>query len=696
MERVLLYFCFFLFSVVQLRASATLDSLRSVFLNMDSTQVTQEYLEARLTYAYELLQSSKLKEANTEYERILQLTKGHSCFYCYLESYIGVAKSFFSQGRYELALEKAYELIDKVPEDSLSYRGRLYRIIGDANVYQGDFNKAYQAQIKALDIFKNLNDSSIIARVEFSLGSNFYYQEQYDLSKQHFENALNLCTQLNLTEGIYTAYGAIGSIYEREGDLNEALRLNELALDMASGTSDLQGVAWTLLNIGSLKVKMDEFEKGLEVLEKARVMSQDMGDVGLEGYLLAEFAYAYQSMEEYDQALKYLSESATIATQDNDRNSLIDLYDKYAEVYFLKKDYRNYKKYIDKYQALKDSVHHEDLAESLSSLKQDYEIKQLQKEQRIQLLEKEAEVDMMRTRSNLFVFFAIAVVSFLIFLILLLRNRSAKKQNRILQMKNEEIRHQNELLFASNQDLEKFAQVISHDLKEPLRSISGFSSLLKRRLNRSGREDPQSLEYMEFIEKGANQMSKLLTGLLDYSKLGKDNEDALSLLDVDMVLGEVLQSLSMQIGESGVEIIKVQMPEIQYNQFHLHQLFLNLIGNAIKFNKNEHPIIELGVEENDHFFKFFVKDNGIGIAPEYHDKIFEVFQRLHDRESYSGSGIGLSTCKKIVEKYGGRMELKSEVGSGSTFCFTVPKNLENKGANWAMHDEGIVLEVESN
>jgi signal transduction histidine kinase/CHASE3 domain sensor protein len=220
-----------------------------------------------------------------------------------------------------------------------------------------------------------------------------------------------------------------------------------------------------------------------------------------------------------------------------------------------------------------------------------------------------------------------------------------------------------------NKEIEQFAYISSHDLQEPLRTIANFSKLLAQRLELH--PDPESTEYMGYISRGAERMSQLIFDLLEYSRIGKDMSK--SAIDCDQLLNEVLTDMSASIIESGAEIHKEHLPVIKgYN--YLKSLFQNLISNAIKFRKaGTHPVISIGVKDRGKEFLFSVKDNGMGIEKIYFDKIFSIFQRLHSRELYKGTGIGLALCKKIAEHHGGKIWVESEPEKGSVFYFTIPK-----------------------
>jgi signal transduction histidine kinase len=226
-----------------------------------------------------------------------------------------------------------------------------------------------------------------------------------------------------------------------------------------------------------------------------------------------------------------------------------------------------------------------------------------------------------------------------------------------------------EELVRSNKDLEQFAYVASHDLQEPLRAVAGFVELLRRNLKNS--LDDKTTEYMDFAIDGAKRMQSLISGLLEYSRVGTQGKEPQKVNSKE-ALDEALSRLQASIKETGAEITADGLPVIYFDDVQLSQLFQNLIGNAIKFRGEQSPRINIIAVRKDGEWQFAVSDNGIGIEPQYAERIFMIFQRLHSREKYPGTGIGLSICKKIVERHNGKIWVESKPGNGSTFYFTVP------------------------
>jgi signal transduction histidine kinase len=221
----------------------------------------------------------------------------------------------------------------------------------------------------------------------------------------------------------------------------------------------------------------------------------------------------------------------------------------------------------------------------------------------------------------------------------------------------------------SNAELEQFAYVASHDLQEPLRKVASFCQLLQRRY--IGQLDARADQYIEFAVDGAKRMQALIDDLLAFSRVGRVERDAV-LVSAASALSQARVNLTTEIRKSGAVIQTTELPVVKAEFSLLTSLFQNLVGNAIKFRGDKPPVIAVAAVRQDGAWLFSVADNGIGIAPEFADRIFVIFQRLHDRTAYAGTGIGLAMCRKIVEHYGGKIWLDTEYHPGAKFNFTLP------------------------
>ncbi|MFW6283036.1 MAG: PAS domain-containing sensor histidine kinase [Minisyncoccales bacterium] len=241
------------------------------------------------------------------------------------------------------------------------------------------------------------------------------------------------------------------------------------------------------------------------------------------------------------------------------------------------------------------------------------------------------------------------------------------------------LRELNEKLKRSNEELEQFAYVASHDLQEPLRMVSSFTQLLQKRYQDKLDEDAN--EFIDYAVDGAKRMQKLINDLLLFSRVGTRG-NPFKPTDMNKIIEEIKIDLRQLIQETNAKMLMDSLPTIKADKGQMRQLMQNLILNAIKFRKKDkRPKIDISSKENDNHWIFSVKDNGIGIDQEYFEKIFIIFQRLHNKSEYGGTGIGLAVCKKIVKRHGGEIGVKSQKGRGSTFFFSIRKSNISKIKN---------------
>jgi len=257
----------------------------------------------------------------------------------------------------------------------------------------------------------------------------------------------------------------------------------------------------------------------------------------------------------------------------------------------------------------------------------------------------------------------------------LVNNQRYKRLNELLKTKTKELENSNEHLAKSNEELERFAFIASHDLKTPLGNVINFTHLLERELKPYGGE--KALEYLSFIKKGGERLNNLIIDTLEYSRLSyveKTNQK--QTIDLNILLGELQNSMQSYIEERNASIILPDnLPSIKADHSAIFLLFQNLLENGMKYNNSKTPTIEIYLKESDEFISVSIEDNGLGIPEEHHNEVFVMFSRLHNKREYEGSGLGLSICKKIVEKLHGEICIQSKMGEGSIFEIKLPHDL---------------------
>ena len=250
---------------------------------------------------------------------------------------------------------------------------------------------------------------------------------------------------------------------------------------------------------------------------------------------------------------------------------------------------------------------------------------------------------------------------------------------RQLQKQNQQLQQLNEELVRSNRDLEEFASVVSHDLQQPLQSVVGYAQLVS--LKSQGQLDEEVGNYLNSITAAGHRMQQLIKDVLEYARVGAQSQ-SLSLTDCNLAVDQALENLHVFVNDHSATIRRTELPTIEGNLSQLTQLFQNLIANAIKFARpGVAPEVKISAELLDNQWRFEVRDNGIGIAAENVDRIFKIFARLHGSDNYTGNGIGLATCKKIVEAHQGKIWVESQLNEGTSFYFSLPAIAPERSIN---------------
>lgn len=580
---------------------------------------------------------------------------------------------YFPFDEYKVALDYLFQAKDiEWPKKHDKDKAENLSNIADVYVGFGDYSEALSYQLEADRISENSGDSLIMARAALTLANIYWHIEKDQDALDNFSKALDLFRNMDRKNDIYTCIASIGAVYSRMGKSEAAMNYTKQAMVLADSIDYTYGVAYSKGILGNLYAIESNYELALENYSDAIDLMNELG-IQLEAIsfsILQSDIFVQQGRmdEAIDLLEKNLWQAREIKAVTVEGNLLGTL----ADVYALKGDKVRAYDYLVAHVALKDSLMNEDGFKEMVELEADFEVKQKEKE--IANLQ-QASADSER---QLYVYGAILGFVFLLALLGVVynRNNSLSKINAVMAKKNEEIRMQNERLASSNNDLRQFAHATSHDLREPLRSIGSFSSLLDRRYKNELDEDGQ--EFLGYITRGVERMNALLGDLMAYSVVGifQDNYEK---IDINDVIALIIQSMKQEKTFQGARVSIQNLPQLVANRKQMIQLFHHLIDNAMKFRSEEIPEIIISCEQEGKMNKFSVRDNGIGMDETYKDKIFDLFLRLHtQRSKYKGTGIGLSICKKIVEQHKGKIWIESKEGVGTTVFFTLPESPINE------------------
>jgi len=655
-------------------------SINALGFQIDSVASPKLWLEEQSKIGYNFLR------VNQEFDKAVHIFKSAQDFAIsqkrldeFTNISIGYGIALYKNGDIQNAYIILHEVQPKIKNSEPKIKAEVNQILGMTLVFKNKFPEGYKYQMDALKYYMDIQDSLGMVGIYYDLGANFGTQGQAELALENYEKGIAIAKALKDNKLSIIGTTAIGGTWASLNNFEKAIEYIDESMVFAKLLKDDEELAWASVNGGHILGNLKKYKKAEQYLQQAYDLSFKIGNKLLTAYAVEQMSDLSLKQNQLNKALRKLDESYVIFKELGQTNSMKGVAKKYAEIYYKKQDFVKYKEYNDQYMMLKDSIYSKDMMESMASLKQDFEIHRLEKENHIALLTKDKELAKAKYKSRI----AISVAGLMVFILLLSlmysRNKAAIEKNEILLAKNAEIIRQNTFLAESNRDLEKFAYIISHDLKEPLRNINGFTKLLIRKLKKTNIDESIS-EYASFITNGTEQMEGLLNGLLEYSKIGVSKGER-EIVNMNHLVNRVANSLKIQLNEKKCEIEIGELPILACRSSQMTQVFQNLIANAIKFSDENGNKIKIAAEELENDYQFSVRDNGIGIDLEYQKDIFVVFKRLHNRGTYSGSGIGLATCKKIVEDHGGRIWVSSKKGEGACFYFNIPKISTSKFEN---------------
>jgi len=669
MKLFLFKFFVFFFSLLALNSNG---------MNADSIKTPILWLEEQNTLGQDFLKK------NQEFDKAVNIFKTAYEFgnaqnisnENFTDITIGYGIALYKNGDIQNSYPILLEILPQMKSLKLKRRAEVNQILGMTMVFKNKFPEGYKYQMDALKYYIDIADSTGMMSVQYDLGANFGTQGQGELALKYYEKGITIAKSINDVKMTILGTTALANTWASLQDFEKALKYINESIELAKKIKDEEELAWASVNAGHILGLLKRFEEAEFFLKQANDLSFTIGNKLLTAYSLEQMSNLHLKQNQLDDALLSLDESYNIFVELGQISSIKNATKKYAEIYYQQNKFAKYKEYTDRYISLKDSIFSNEMMETMSNLKQDFEIHKIERENQIALLTKDQELTKANSYTTLSITFGAIIISFLLLILMFSRNRSAFEKNEILEAKNNEILRQNQTLADSNRDLEKFAYIISHDLKEPLRNINGFTKLLLKELNQND-INKNIFEYASFITNGTKQMDDLLNGLLDYSKIGVDNSER-ELANLEDIAYQVKDSLKIQLDEKNCHVIINSLPNVLCRPTQLTQVFQNLIANALKFGNPTGNLINISVKDLGNEYQFSIQDQGIGIDAEYQKDIFVVFRRLHNRGTYSGSGIGLATCKKVVEDHGGEIWVKSKKGEGACFFFTLPKETDLK------------------
>lgn len=544
--------------------------------------------------------------------------------------------SYESLGFTEKAITHYFEALEyaqRNPDDRMTCF--IYRNLGYLHDHLGEEQKAINFFNKSAEVAKQSDHHMIKYIPDLNLGNYYIKNNQFNKALNHLNSSYQLCSN-NYAKA--TVLNTISNLYEKQGkwELAEDYQNKAIAVIEASGNRDqLEDIQ---LSLAQTLIHQKKFHETISLLCE---VSENKND------------------------------NTSYSFNDKKRHQLL------AQSYHQVQDYSNAIVNYQKLIGIQDSLYDRGKLELTAKLEAKFRIQEKENENAYLRAEQEQNriILAQQNRTTNYIILLALLIS-IIALLLFKAYRDNKLFNQKLQkqvaIQTKALKNTNAQLKHSNIELERFAFIASHDLKEPLRNISNFSSLLETKLS-AIKDKPPIKDYLHFIKTNAVQMNDLIEDVLEYSRVNGDRNTYTNETNLKKLINQVEQSLISEIEQDQVTLVIDQAsPNFFTIESHLFLVLKNLISNGIKYNTSPQKEIHVSYQDLDNYHQFCVQDNGIGISPKYKDQIFEMFKRLHNRDKYEGTGLGLAICKKIITNLGGQIWFESS-GLGSQFYFTIPK-----------------------
>jgi signal transduction histidine kinase len=572
----------------------------------------------------------------------------------------------------QLNYVKAYQLLKdakyllEIKDIPQKYKNDYNYMEGYILMELGDLEFAQKAYYKLLEDAKQQKDTFLSIQALYSLGQLFEREKDYDNSEKYFLKTNEIEQDFFKNKNDLTqTYLELSNLYFQKKDYKKASLYNELGLDAIDEYQKSMKLSF-VLNQGDVALKENKIFAAQKALNSANQIASELQSKTEIEYCMEFKAKLLNAKGDYGKALAIYENFIS----GDKKESLLTSLKWFKEAHKTSSKLGNYKEayqYMVKANTIQDSMANEKKMQQTEFLKIKFDSDQKEKENQIlavQVAQKSSQNRFLYTIATLFLFGLL--VAFGAFFQKKKYNSRLKKE---VESRTKDLENANIMLSKSYEELDQFNKILSHDLKEPLRSIVGFSTLAKKKINAESKIG----EYLNIIGNSGKQLHQLIEDVSVFQKIGHHAKKPAENANIQKMMSDIVESVSILMLEKKGEIKFKNLPIIKTHKLFLFLVFKNLIENGLKYNESISPMIKVTYFERDstHYFQF--QDNGIGIAPQFQDRVFGMFKRLNDRGTYSGSGLGLSICKKMIEKLNGDIQvIQSEEGKGSTFQVNFP------------------------
>ena len=658
----LTYTFFLLFFFVQSIATNRVDLLIQEVEQMDNSKEKVLFLVeiADSLVSLETIQSLKYAQQARSNAQKLNYKKGIGL------AFYQIAKAEYYRDEYDAALKASQEAIKafQTVNEELGIARTLY-LTGNIYSYQGDLTNSTQYLGKALKIFKQHKASNWAADTYASLGMTYNQYEKNDSALIYLNQAISIYNGLKKPQlkKLLRSYILKGIVLSDQERYDEAITIYLQALKIATEINDTYNIHICKTNLGWTYQVIEEYQLAIKFCSEALADAETMNNT----YSIIEnnrcLGLVYFKLKKYSQSETYWLSGLDVAKESQMKEETIDFYDYIIDLY---EEQGDYKKALTTQKEFTTYIDTLNLKEYKSNIK-DAETKYLE-------LETQSNQDLTTAQTiiNNWKWFGSGFIIFLIGgLVWLVLRLYKAKQSFNEQLETAQEKH-NAAIGQVQDELEKFTYAASHDLKEPVRNIMSFSGLLHKRLSKKY-DDKELAEYANFIVQGARQMYDTVIGILEFSAVNTYPTQFNSVNLADIINSTLISLEVLMNDKNGVVHFNTELPDsITTNESYVRLIFKNLIENSITYNNSEIPTVTIDYKNDDSYHIFKISDNGVGIDKKYHNYVFDMFKRLHAREDYQGTGMGLAITKKLVEALNGSIQIEETSSQGSTFVFSLP------------------------
>lgn len=581
-----------------------------------------------------------------------------------------IALDYKAMGEYTLAIQyltRAMTLFQVI--GSTQSIANVYSNIGNTYRAMGDYKHSLENHEQALQLRLELDNKKLISISYNNIGLVLSDQGLYPQALDYYQKSFDIRTEMGLTDLLPSAHVNLSELYSFLGKEEEALFHGKMGEELALKYGSAADVLGAEVNLGQVYLRAGKPDLALPVFEK--VLSGLDPNNRSEHVWEARLAYGkcLMLLGQQDLAFQAVHAARQKAGEAGVKRIVVDAYQTLARYHENAGNPDSVRFYKLAYFELKDKI----AVHSLELLVDDRAYLDSIQNPNVELQLQNAALR--EDRVHYLAMYGVIITLLVLTIaagmwVLMVRYREQQKLIHLLNVQKEEIHHKNLELARSNQELAQFTQVVSHDLKQPLRTIGSFASLVDKRYHDV--LDGPGRDYLRYIHKGVTHMHTILSDLLTYSQLGHARAP-FQHENLNEVVSSVLWNLQQEIQDTGAQVQAMELPDVMGHRTALVQLIQNLVSNALKFRGKKPPLIRITCEEQPREWLFGVHDNGIGISQDDQGRVFQLFQRLHTEDKYPGTGIGLSICQRVVEQHGGQLWVESELNEGSSFYFTLPK-----------------------